>query len=259
MFHEILDSKILPPSEKSAARLRDEAIQFVMAGTLTTSWVLEVSTFHLLRNPSILRKLKIELLHSIPNPDDITPLPVLEKLPYLNAVLKETFRLTYGLPGRLARISPYDTIEYTDAERGHKWIIPPGTPVSMSIGQIHHIPSIFPHSTSFDPSRWLDANGNLHNKLDAYLLNFTRGNHRCLGINLAHAELYLSMAAVWRRFGSHGGIDESGEMYEGVRFESDVGVFDLFETGKKDVELYADMFLPTVAPDSLGIRVKVIA
>lgn len=42
------------------------------------------------------------------------PLPVLEQLPYLSAVMKEGLRLTYGVSSRLSRIDPYKPIEYVD-------------------------------------------------------------------------------------------------------------------------------------------------
>jgi cytochrome P450 len=76
-----------------------------MAGTLTTAWALEVVMFWLLRQPKTLRKLKDELKTVIPSLDMIgtLPLPVLEQLPYRNAVMKEGFRLTYGVSCRLAR------------------------------------------------------------------------------------------------------------------------------------------------------------
>jgi cytochrome P450 len=66
-----------------------------MAGTLTTAWVLEVVMFWLLRQPETLCKLKDELTAGIPSLDMIGTLhlPVLEQLPYLNAVMKEGFRL----------------------------------------------------------------------------------------------------------------------------------------------------------------------
>ncbi len=83
-----------------------------MAGTLTTAWMLEVTMYWLIRQPDTLRKLKEELATAIPDLDMIgtIPLPVLEQLPYLNAVIKEGLRLTYGVSCRLARIDPDNAI-----------------------------------------------------------------------------------------------------------------------------------------------------
>ena len=215
-----------------------------MAGTLTTAWVLEVTTFHLLSNPSILRTLKAELSTTIPSPNDIgaIPLPTLESLPYLTAVIKEGLRLTYGVSCRLARIDPDNSIPFTDKETGKTYSIPPGTPIGMTSVQIHHDESLFPDSWTFRPERWLDPSSKA---LEKYMVSFTAGSRQCLGINLAYCELYLGMSAIWRVWGSRE-----------VRGGDDVGFFELWETGKSDVEIESDAFLPIVRKGSQGIRVK---
>lgn len=75
---------------------------------------------------------------------------------------------------------------------------------------------------------------------------------------LSYAEIYLGLSSIWNVYGSKGSVTETGERYEGVRFEGDIGVFELYETGMRDVELYAGAFLSLVHPDSKGIRVKVL-
>jgi cytochrome P450 len=246
IFHSILSSK-LPEPEKSITRLSDDAQVLMMAGTLTTAWVLEVTTFWLLSLPLVLCKLKEELAEVILNPEDIgkIPLPVLEIMPYLNAVMKEGFRLSYGVSCRLARIDPDNPIQFTDRDTGKKYTIPPRTPVGMTNVQIHHDESLFPNSKAFDPERWLRPNSK---SLEKYMVSFTGGSRQCLGINLAHAELYLALSAIWRQWGS------SGE--NGVRGVDDVGVLELYETGLRDVEIESDAFLPIPQKGSKGIRLK---
>ena len=215
-----------------------------MAGTLTTAWTLEVIMYWLITQPDTLRKLKDELKTIMPTPDAVVPLPQLEKLPYLNAVINEGLRLTYGVSGRLARISPDKALEYTDPTNGHTWTIPPGTPVGMTSVQIHHDESIFPDSKRFWPERWLIAADSGVN-LVQYMVSFTAGARQCLGKDLAHAEMYLSLSAIWRRWGS-----------KEFREADDVGVFELYETGIRDVEIEADHFLPFQQPGSKGIRIR---
>ncbi|TVY84018.1 Cyrochrome P450 monooxygenase [Lachnellula suecica] len=243
IFHSILDSK-LPDYEKRDIRLCDDAHVLTMAGTLTTAWVLEVATYHLLSSPSILTKLKAELTAAIPSPKDIgsVPLPKLESLPYLNAVIKEGLRLSYGVSCRLARSDPDNAIPFTSKENGKVYIIPAGTPVGMTSVQIHHDEALFPDSWAFDPERWLDGK---NRAIDKYMVSFTAGSRQCMGINLAHVELYLCLSAVWRVWGSRE-----------VRGFDDVAWFELFETGKRDVEIESDAFLPIVQKGSQGIRLK---
>lgn len=181
----------------------------------------------------------------------------LEQLPYLNALIRESLRLTYGVAGRLARISE-EPLYFTNRETGREWVIPRGTPVGMSIAQLHHDETVFPDSHKWIPERWLDVDGELSSGLDKYLLSFTRGSRQCLGMHLGWSELYLVISSVWMRYGSAEGETEEGRVYEGVRWEGDEGVLGLYDTGMGDVELYGDSFLPLVRPGSHGIRVKVL-
>ena len=215
------------------------------AGTTTSSRVLSVATYHLIVNSRILTKLKTELKSAIPDPSASTPLEVLENLPYLVAVVQEALRLGDGVTTRLQRVSPEKPILFIDRSRsGKEYLIPPQTPVGMTSLLIHHDESLFPDARSFIPERWIE-----NPRLSRFLVAFSKGSRQCLGINLAYAEIYLCLAAIFRRFGS-GGED-------GVREEDDEGVLELFETNLNDVETAADLFVPAPAEGSKGIRIKV--
>lgn len=216
---------------------------------MTSAWVLSVATYHLISSPRILEKLKAELKSAIPNADTSVPLEVLEKLPYLVAVVQEALRLGDGVTARLQRVSPEKPIVFTDRSgSGKEYLIPPQTPVAISSFYVHHDESIFPDAESFIPERWIE---NTH--LSRFLVSFSKGSRQCLGINLAYAEIYLCLVAIFRRFGSSAG----GEDGVGVSGEDDEGVLELFETGSKDVETAADLFLPAAVEGSEGIRIKV--
>lgn len=256
IFHKILGST-LPEEEKSVRRLSDEAEVLVLAGTLTTALVLDLSTFYLLRKPEALLRLKTELGPAMSVRDKANPIAALENLPYLNAVIKESLRLTYGVAGRLARM-PQEPLRFINRSTGQEWIIPLGTPVGMSIAQLHHDETNFPNSHEWIPERWLNEKGYLDPKLDKYLLSFTRGSRRCLGMHLGYSELYLVLSAIWTVYGSQAGVTEMGKRYEGVSLEGDIGVLALFETGLGDVEPDRVGFLPQVKPGSHGIRLMVL-
>ena len=244
IFHEILQSN-LPDSDKTVSHLSEEALVLIGAGTSTSSRVLAVATYHLIANPRILTKMKAELKLAIPNPKASVPIEVLENLPYLVAVAQEALRLGDGIMTRLQRVSPEKSMLFIDRSgSGKEYIIPPQTPVGMTSFLIHHDESIFPDARSFIPERWIE---NPH--LSRFLVAFSKGSRGCLGINLAYAEIYLCLAAIFRRFGS-GGED-------GVRGEDDEGVLELFEPDLKDVETAADFFVSAPAKGSEGIRIKV--
>jgi cytochrome P450 len=249
VFHDILSSK-LPEREKTTDRLADEALLLIGAGTETTSWTMTVATFHLLSNPSILRKLKEELQSVDPEADGHVPLATLQALPYLTATINEALRLTYGATHRLHRIF-HEPLTYTPSslapfspsnpQPNQEYFIPPSTPVSMTAVDLHQNPAIFPLPHSFRPERWIEDAS-----LSKYQMAFSKGTRKCIGMNLAYAELYTCLAAVLVKFGS-----------KEVRMNGDVGVLELVGTTEEDVRLWGDSFLPMQKPGSLGVRAVV--
>jgi cytochrome P450 len=228
----------LPESEKRNVRLINEAVVLIGAGSHTVAWALTVATYHILSKPATLRNIKEELSAAkrTKGGEDLA-LPDLEKLPYLTAVIKEGLRLSYGATVRLPRVCPDATLRYKD------WIIPAGTSVSVSTVMMHHDESIFLDSKAFKPERWLeDKTGHL----DRYMVAFSGGSRICLGINLAWAELYLCLAAVYSTFG--------GKDY---REEGDEGILELYETDVGDVEIHRDLFFAVAKDGSEGVRVKI--
>ena len=135
---------------------------------------------------------------------------------------------------RSPRVAPDRSLHYQN------WTIPPGTVVSMTGYMTHINPAIFPAPKEFRPERWLKegatatigltAAGNL----EKYLLPYGKGTRICLGMNLAYAELYLTLAAVFKRF-----------------------ELELFDTKGADVEVVHDFIAGAARLDSKGIRVIV--
>lgn len=61
----------------------------------------------------------------------------------------------------------------------------------------HLDPVYFPDPERFHAERWLGPEAT---QLETRLVTFSRGPRSCIGINLAHAELYLIFAYVFRKF-----------------------------------------------------------
>ncbi|KAK8926826.1 Cytochrome P450 monooxygenase sdnE [Metarhizium anisopliae] len=236
VFRELLGSK-LPPEEKTPARLSAEAQVLVSAGSETTAKALTVACFKLLTHPAELARLRDELETALPSfgLESGLRLDQVQRLPYLTGVVKESLRLSYGVVGRLQRIWPDEEIVFRE------WIIPRGTPVSMTSYDVHHDEAVFPDSFVFRPERWADNPG-----LDRYLVSFGKGSRHCVGMNLAMAELYLTLAKLFRLFGS-------GR----VRRPGDLGQLVLFETDESDIRMTGEVLVPFVKPDSRGVRVVV--
>ncbi|EXJ89675.1 hypothetical protein A1O3_02742 [Capronia epimyces CBS 606.96] len=227
VFQELISSN-LPEAEKETRRLQDEAQLVVAAGVTTTGWALSVAAFHLTSNPAVLKKLRAELEQAIPDPAAPLSWLELEKLPYLTGCVHEAVRLSDAVSTRNPRLFS-KPLTYKD------WVIPPRTPVSMTIVDVHNDEDIFPSPHEFRPERWIGTPKTKDgSSLERYFVGFGKGSRSCLGINLAHAELYLTLAAVFRTF-----------------------TFELYETDISDVALAHDFFLPSPKLDSKGVRVKV--
>lgn len=220
IFHELRDSATLPPQEKNLLRLEHEATLLVMAGTESPAKSIAIAHFHLLNNPALMSKLRTELL-TVSTTASWTQL---EQLPYLSAVIAEANRLSFGVTARVCRIAPDETLRYKG------YTIPPGTPISSTTLSVHTDESIFPDPWTFDPDRWLGAKGAERRK---YQMAFNKGSRSCIGINLAHAELFLTVAAAAR--------------YEMELFETDIG----------DVEFRHDYQVAFPKLNSKGVRAVV--
>ncbi|KAI1194273.1 cytochrome P450 [Nemania serpens] len=229
VFSEMVSSD-LPQHELHPKRLLQEAQSLIGAGFETTAWSLTIGTFHILDNPSVLSRLKAELNEAMPDPQYILPLGDLEKLPYLTAVSKEVLRIAFGGVERLPRIDRTNTMTY------EQWTIPPGTPVSMDQYHMHTNERVFPDPNVFRPERWLgDAKGPDGVKpLANYLTTFGRGTRMCLGLNLAHAEIFIGLATLFRRH-----------------------ELELFETTRRDVDFHTEYLKAAPWPGSKGVRVVV--
>ncbi|KAH7353180.1 cytochrome P450 monooxygenase-like protein [Pyrenochaeta sp. MPI-SDFR-AT-0127] len=191
IYHRLMDpeafrDKTIP----SAGSLYEEGQALMFGGADTVGNTLMVGTFHLLKQPKVLQKLKAELLAAWPSLNANEPkLRDLEKLPYLNSIIKESLRLSSGVTSGLLRVVPATGATVTGVA------LPPETIVSCGSTFVHYNENIFPHPERFIPERWLEST-----ELDNWLVAFSRGPRMCLGINLAWAELRLGFAHVFRKF-----------------------------------------------------------
>jgi cytochrome P450 len=175
IFEGVLSSK-LPDEEKTNARLAHEAQLVVFAGQGTTAYTLSAALYQLLVHPEELRKVKAELAAALPDSDEIPSYAQVERLPYFQAVIQETLRLHPGVVSRLPRVSPTESIVYTDKKKGKTYVIPPGVTTSMTTQIAHQNKDVFENPTEFIPQRWID-----NPRLDRAFIGFARGTRNCIG------------------------------------------------------------------------------
>lgn len=195
----------------------------ISAGSTTTAHFLTKTIYHILANEEVHTGLQAELVQASATSLEPLSMKAFEHLPYLNAVIKEGFRLSYGITTRLSRIAPDTALQCKG------YTIPAGVTVSMTSMLLHMDTSLFPNPEVFDPRRWLGEDGL---RLEKYLVNFSKGSRACIGINLAKAEIWLTLGTVFSRFD-----------------------LTLHDTTRDDVEVARDYFAAYANTHGRGLRV----
>ncbi|EFY86969.1 putative elymoclavine monooxygenase [Metarhizium acridum CQMa 102] len=169
----------------------NDIFNFVAGGSDTTSYTLACAFFYILSSPEIYAKLVKELDENVAFIRDTFDYNKIQNLSYLNAVIKETLRISVPVPGCLPRIVPESGTTLGSV------YLPAGTAVSISQQSISFHETIFPSPEKFIPERWL---GNEAQRLDKWNVAFSRGPRQCIGTSLAYLELRCVLAYFLSRF-----------------------------------------------------------
>ncbi|KAJ4179516.1 hypothetical protein NW755_012425 [Fusarium falciforme] len=238
IFHEILRSDI-PSSEKETPRLADEAMVLVIAGSETTASTLAAITYHLLADPSLMARLRVELERVMPDVNEIPDPSTLNRLPFLNALIQEAIRLYPGASHRQDRVAPDEDLVYQRPD-GQTFVIPAGTGVGMTAPLVNRNPDLYPNPLEFRPDRYLENPG-----LAAYQFAFSKGTRQCIGINLAYQELQTFVAGIFRKY----------DVYDASKDKQSGPTMELYKTKEEDVAIYSDYVTFGQYPGSQGLRV----
>lgn len=148
------------PDFMTDARVLTMAVSMSFAGSETTGISLAAVFYYLLHTPHALARLTEELHTSLPPPSDAPLVSWQESqtLPYLDACIKEAFRVhpAAGLP--LERVVPEGGMEIDGA-----WI-PGGTIVGVNAWVVHKCAEVFDPERRYPvdeyiPERWLGEKG----------------------------------------------------------------------------------------------------
>lgn len=139
-------------------------------------------------------------------PQIVDDIEAVDRLPYLDAVLKETMRVHSAIPGSEPRVTdrPYEV-----SINGKCVRIPLGTEISCQPYSMHRVELIFPQPDEWVPERWLQGENEKYEDYSArtqtmnkYVFAFGKGIRMCLGMNLAVTEMKLACANMYWRFQS---------------------------------------------------------
>jgi len=124
------------------------------AGTETTAATIQWAVLFLVNHPEVQENIRIELTEN--TSADCPPL-LSEKshFPYCEAVIAESQRLGKILPMSLPHTA-------SDDVKVGGYRIPKGAVVIPNLDSVMHDETIFPDSYKFDPTRFLDEEGNTY-------------------------------------------------------------------------------------------------
>lgn len=196
---DLLNAMLLGKDPKTGERLSDESIMdnmitFLIAGHETTSGLLSFATYYLLKNPETLQRAQQEV-------DDVIgrnsiKLEHMSKLPYIEAVLRETLRLSPTAPAFSVRPKPGTTEPIII---GGEYVVPPDTVLVCWLSRAQRDPAIYgADSYEFKPERMMGEN---FAKIAAGAWKpFGNGARGCIGRPFAWQEATLALAIILQNF-----------------------------------------------------------
>ncbi|KAK7324495.1 hypothetical protein VNO77_28076 [Canavalia gladiata] len=192
---DMLDT-LLNISQENGQKMDNEKIKhlfldLIVAGTDTTSYTLERAMIELIQNPNAMWKVKTELAETIGigNPIMESDIP---KLPYLQAIIKETLRLHPSAPLLLPRKAKID-VEIKG------YIIPEGAQVLINEWAIGRDPHVWDNPNSFSPERFLGSEIEVKGRY-SHFTPFGGGRRICPGLPLAMRLLHLMLGSLINTF-----------------------------------------------------------
>lgn len=189
------------PDFMTEKRVLTMAVSMAFAGSETTAISIAAVFYYLLKNSSCMARVQTEiddavLAGKIENrPTGLVTWAESQELPYLDACIKEAFRLhpAAGLP--LERIVPPSGIEINGE------FIPGGTIVGCNAWVIHRREEVFgPDVDTYNPDRWLTTTEDALKKMNSTMFQFGAGSRTCIGKNVSLMEIYKTVPSFLRRF-----------------------------------------------------------
>ncbi|KAH6629738.1 cytochrome P450 [Boeremia exigua] len=196
--HDLLAAMMKGVDPKTGKKMTDESIMdnlitFLIAGHETTSGLLSFVFYQLLKHPEAMQKAKEEV-------DDVCgrgPIKVehMSRLPYINAVLRETLRINATIP--------LFTVEaFEDTTIGGKYPVKAGETIVNLLAKSQLDPKVFgSDANQFKPERMLDEPfERVTKEFPNCWKPFGNGMRGCIGRPFAWQESLLVMAMLLQTF-----------------------------------------------------------
>lgn len=190
LLDKFLEAKEKHPDTVSDSEVLGLGMSMVNAGSESTAVTLSAFFYYLLKNADSYKRLSRELAENLSNIKAGAPVPYqsAQKLEYLDACIKETFRLHPA-----ARFTPERELPASGATiAGHD--IPGNTIVGVNAWVLHRQAEVFVDDVEvFKPERWLadtDEQKARTAEMSRTLFHFGAGRFGCIGRNISLLEMY---------------------------------------------------------------------
>lgn len=161
-----------------------------IAGTDTTTNTVLWMILYMAVFPDIQERVQAEM-DAVVGPDRVPSLTDKGSLPFTEATIMEVQRMTVVVPLAIPHMAS-ETTEF----RGYT--IPKGTVIIPNLWSVHRDPTVWEQPDDFNPSRFLDDQGNLLRK--ECFIPFGIGRRVCMGEQLAKMELFLMFTSLLQAF-----------------------------------------------------------
>jgi cytochrome P450 len=204
------------PSVVTDSRIAIYATSNVLAGSLATSQALAAAMTFLSENPAAQDKLFhdiVETENKEANADEAshekheeegpTALNLALHIPYLEAVILESYRLHRTLSTNLERVVSSEGLTLPSGQH-----LPSGTFVGMNVSTLGRRSDIYGHDAdTFNPLRWMQREGEDDESftkrkvgMNTSMITFGHGSRSCMGKNLVQLEMFKVLATLFGRY-----------------------------------------------------------
>ncbi|KAI0202517.1 cytochrome P450 [Astrocystis sublimbata] len=196
--HTDLLDRFLEAREDFPVALNGSGIVSMLMSTIsgagdTTATTISAMLFLLLKNPETLKKLEAELTDA--GIREVPAFAEVGKLPYLNAVVRETMRVYTAITFPMERLVPEGGAEIAGT------YFPAGTSVGCLPAAVHANKRVYGDDVDvFRPERWLTEDREQLRLMEASHMGFSRGRRACLGQNIAVMSIKKVVPALLMKF-----------------------------------------------------------
>ncbi|XP_068635686.1 ferruginol synthase-like [Aristolochia californica] len=167
-------------------------LDLVMAGMDTTTCTIEWVMSELMNKPEVMKSAQEEL-DQVVGTNSLVEETHLSKLPYLNAIVKETLRLRPAGPIMLPR-TPSETCT------AGGYTVPKGCRILVNLWGMQRDPEAWDEPSEFRPERFLNSEKRDFSGNDFHFFPFGTGRRICPGAPLADRMIMYALATLLHMF-----------------------------------------------------------